>query len=61
MNKRLISLLGKIGRGRICILDAYHQAVYEDIAPTITTRVDASSNIYVMVKNESNTSRESGR
>lgn len=60
MNKRLISLLGKIGGGRICILDAYNQAVYEDIAPTITTRVDASSHIYVMVKNESNTSRESG-
>ena len=48
MNKRLVKLLcsGKIGGN--CILDTYNQAVYKDIAPTITTRVDASGHIYVM-------------
>lgn len=34
--------------GGNCILDTYNQAVYKDIAPTITTRVDASGHIYVM-------------
>ena len=49
MNKRLVQLLNsaKIGGGT-CLLDAYNQVVYTDIAPTITTRVDASSHIFVM-------------
>ena len=38
--------------GGNCILDTYNQAVYKDIAPTITTRVDASGHIYVMEKSK---------
>ena len=49
MNKRLIQLLNsaKIGGGT-CLLDTYNQAIYTDIAPTITTRVNASNSIYIM-------------
>ena len=35
------------------ILDTYNQKVIKDVAPTITTRVNASNEIYVVVeKNE---------
>lgn len=46
MDKRLKNLLAKgvIVNG---ILDTYNQRAYADIAPTITTRVNASNNIYV--------------
>ena len=49
MNKRLVQLLNstKIGGGT-CLLDVYNQAVYTDIAPTITTRVDASCQMFIM-------------
>ena len=34
------------------ILDTYNQKVVKDIAPTITTRVSASNEIYVVVADE---------
>ena len=52
MDKRLKELLlsGKIGGGNLCLLDTYNQAVYDDVACTITTRVNASNQHYVIEK-----------
>lgn len=36
------------GVRQTCLLDTYNQTIYTDIAPTISTRVDASNNIYIM-------------
>lgn len=49
MNKRLVKM---IREGRIPIrggvfIDAYNQSISEEIAMTITTRVDASNSVYV--------------
>lgn len=51
MNKKLIKLLKtqKVWGG--VILDTYNQKICIDIAPTITTRVNASNEIYVVVEN----------
>lgn len=49
MNKRLQMMIDKDlipNRGGVFI-DAYNQSINEDIAGTITTRVDASNSIYV--------------
>lgn len=50
MNKRLKQLLEstQIGGRYTCLLDTYNQAIYTDFAPTISTRVDASNNTYIM-------------
>lgn len=51
MNKRLKRLLESTQMGGVkqtCLLDTYNQTIYTDIAPTISTRVDASSNTYIM-------------
>ena len=51
MNKRLKKLVESTQMGGVkqtCLLDAYNQTIYTDVAPTITTRVDASSHIYIM-------------
>lgn len=52
MNKKLRKLLKtqKVWGG--VILDTYNQKVCVDITPTITTRVNASNEIYVVVENE---------
>ena len=53
MNRKLIKLLKS---QKVCggvILDTYNQKIWKDIAPTITTRVNASNEIYVVeVSNE---------
>lgn len=36
------------GVRQTCLLDTYNQTIYTDFAPTISTRVDASSNTYIM-------------
>lgn len=51
MNKRLKQLLESTQMGEVrhnCLLDIYNQAIYTDFAPTISTRVDASNNTYIM-------------
>ena len=50
MNKRLKQLLKstQMGVRQTCLLDTYNQAIYTDFAPTISTRVDASNNTYIM-------------
>ena len=51
MNKRLKQLLESTQMGGVkqtCLLDTYNQTIYTDFAPTISTRVDASSNTYIM-------------
>ena len=52
MNKKLIKLLKthKIKSG--VMLDTYNQAIHEKISCTITTRVNASNEIYVVVESE---------
>ena len=52
MNKKLVKLLKnkKVLGG--AILDTYNQKVRLGIAPTITTRVNASNEIYVVVEDE---------
>lgn len=48
-NKRLVKMIreGRIpSRGGVFI-DAYNQSINEDIAMTITTRIDASNSVYV--------------
>ena len=53
MNKKLIKLLKAKKVSGVAILDTYNQKVIKDIAPTITTRVSASNEIYV-VEGENN-------
>lgn len=51
MNKRLKQLLESTQMGeekQTCLLDAYSQTISIDFAPIISTRVDASNNIYIM-------------
>lgn len=51
MNKRLKQLLESTQMEEIrqtYLLDTYNQTIYTDFAPTISTRVDASNNIYIM-------------
>lgn len=36
------------GVKQTCLLDTYNQTIHTDIAPTISTRVDASGNTYIM-------------
>lgn len=51
MNTRLKQLLESIKEKDVkhtCLLDTYNQTIYTDIAPTISTRVDASNNTYIM-------------
>lgn len=52
MNKKLKMLLETKCVCVCAILDAYNQKVVKDIAPTITTRVSASNEIYVVVADE---------
>lgn len=47
MNKKLIKLLKSQKVCGLVILDTYNQRVVKDVAPTITTRVNASNEIYV--------------
>ena len=54
MNKRLKETLAKIevcGKG---ILGIYNKTIYYKIAPTITTRVNASCSIYVVETEKEN-------
>ena len=53
MNRKLIKLLKsqKVWGGGV-ILDTYNQKVIKDIALTITTRVNASNEIYVVEEHE---------
>ena len=48
MNKKLIKLLKSQNVMRGVILDTYNQKVIHDNAPTITTRVNASNEIYAV-------------
>lgn len=50
MNKKLAKLIKgkKLTWGDI--LDCYNQKIIKDIAPTITTRVSASNNLYLVVE-----------
>ena len=52
MDKRLKELLlsGKIKGGNLYLLDTYNQTVYDDVACTITTRINASNQHYVIEK-----------
>lgn len=52
MDKRLVKLLKthKIKSG--VMLDTYNQTVHEKVSCTITTRVNASNEIYVVVERE---------
>ena len=52
MNKKLIKLLKtkKVGGGNM--LDTYNQRVITNISCTITTRVNASSEIYIVEEND---------
>ena len=52
MNKKLKKLLESKCVCVCAILDTYNQKVIKDIAPTITTRVNASNEIYVVVDYE---------
>ena len=54
MNKKLIKLLETQCVCVCAILDTYNQKVCKDIAPTITTRVNASNGIYVVVEYDEN-------
>lgn len=49
MNKKLIKLLKTQKLWGGVMLDTYNQKVITDIACTITTRVNASNEIYVVV------------
>ena len=51
MNKKLMKLLKtqKVWGG--VMLDTYNQKIYINISPTITTRVNASNEIYVVIEN----------
>lgn len=57
MNKKLIKLLKTKKIFGVVILDTYNQKVVKDIAPTITTRVSASNEIYV-AEGENNDKRK---
>lgn len=48
-NKRLVKMIreGRIPNRGGVFIDAYNQSINEDIAMTITTRIDASNSIYV--------------
>lgn len=48
-NKRLVKMIreGKIPNRGGVFIDAYNQSINEDIAMTITTRIDASNSVYV--------------
>jgi len=52
MDKRLKKLIKNTKLKKDTLLDTYNQKVYESITPTITTRVNASNEIYVVVKDE---------
>ena len=52
MNKKLIKLLKTKNVRGGQMLDTYNQKVIEDISVTITTRVSASNEIYVVVEDE---------
>lgn len=52
MNKKLKKLLETKCVCVCAILDTYNQKVIRDIAPTITTRVSASNEIYVVVEED---------
>lgn len=54
MNKKLKQLLETKCVCVCAILDTYNQKVCKHIAPTITTRVNASNNIYVVVEETEN-------
>lgn len=58
MNKKLKKLLKtqKVWGG--VMLDTYNQKVIKDIAPTITTRVNASNEIYVVEIQNGNKSKK---
>lgn len=52
MNKKIIQLLKSKSIKKWCMLDTYNQKVINDISCTITTRVSASNEIYVVVEEE---------
>lgn len=52
MNKKLIKLLKTKQVDSGDMLDTYNQVVLKDISCTITTRVNASNEIYVVVRGE---------
>ena len=49
MNKRLRKMIesGKIPNRGGVFIDAYNQTINEEIAGTITTRVDASNSVFI--------------
>ena len=49
MNKKLIKILKSQKLWGGAIIDTYNQKVIKDISCTITTRVNASNEIYVVV------------
>ena len=54
---RLQMLLSKIGRGvkETCILDCYNQRVWEDVSPSVTSRMPDSSNYFIYEQQETGT------
>lgn len=51
MNERLKQFLKKTKiTGETCMIDTYNQSVYEDVACTITTRVNASCQHFIIEK-----------
>lgn len=54
MNKKLIKLLKTKQVDSGDMLDTYNQVVLKDISCTITTRVNASNEIYVIVRGKTN-------
>ena len=54
MNTRLIKLLKNNDVRGGTLLDCYNQMVYDDIAPTITTRTAESSNYFIYEDKETN-------
>ena len=51
---RLQMLLSKIGRGvkETCILDCYNQRVWDDVSPSVTSRMPDSSNYFIYEQQE---------
>lgn len=54
MNKKLIKLLKTKQVDSGDMLDTYNQVVFKNISCTITTRVNASNGIYVVVRGKTN-------
>ena len=58
MNRKLKKLIKEQYIYDKCMLDTYNQKVITDISCTITTRVNASNEIYIVEVNNANKDKE---